>query len=49
MTIEYDQKYNEIISRLDAAQRAEASIHQLLNSILREVEDLKRRLHEGRR
>jgi hypothetical protein len=41
--IEIDDRFDDIILRLDATQRAEASIHQLLSFLVREVLDLKRR------
>ena len=34
--------YSDIVSRFDATQRSQASLHQILNFLVQEVRDLKR-------
>jgi len=45
---EINNRFDDIVSRLDAAQRAEASITQKLNVLIEHIVDLKRRQREGR-
>jgi hypothetical protein len=39
--------YYDIVSRFDATQRSQASIHQILSYLVREVHDLKQRQAMG--
>jgi hypothetical protein len=39
--------YNDILLRLDATQRSQASLHQILSFLVQEVHDLKQGQREG--
>ena len=45
---EINNRFDDIVSRLDATQRAEASIRQMLGLIMQERKDLRYRQREGR-
>jgi hypothetical protein len=43
-TEKINKRFDDLVSRIDASQRADASIHQILNIVLNDLKDLKHRL-----
>jgi hypothetical protein len=43
-----DEKFDDIVARLDSTQRSQANIQQTLMFLVQAVEDSKRRQREGR-
>jgi hypothetical protein len=39
-----NERFDDLVGRMDASQRSQASLHQILNFLVLQVQDLKRQL-----
>lgn len=43
-----NKRFDDVVSRIDASQRAEASMHQILSIVLNDLKDLKHQLRHSK-